>query len=92
VSIVASLSLAMFFSPCIEIEAYYLQAGVVGWFGIVTVSTIYLLVTVAGMMTLVHFGLTGARHIRAHYLEQHERQITGLVLIGLGLLTLMART
>ncbi len=33
-SIVISLSLAMFFSPCIEIEAYYFTAGTLGWTGI----------------------------------------------------------
>jgi hypothetical protein len=61
VSIVVSLSVAMFFSPCIEIEAYYFSAGILGWSGIWIVSAIYLLVTILGMMVLVDLGLRGAK-------------------------------
>ncbi len=32
-AILTSLSIAMFFTPCIEIEAYYFQAGTIGWHG-----------------------------------------------------------
>ncbi len=87
VSIVLSLAAAMFFSPCIEVEAYYLQGGALGWPGIVAISVVYLIVTVSGMVLLVHLGLHGARHIRSEFLEHHERKATGYVLIALGLLT-----
>jgi hypothetical protein len=85
-SLVASLSAAMFFSPCIEIEAYFFTAGALGWRGIATVSLVYLAVTVAGMMVLVDLGLKGAAKIESHFLEHHEKGITGLLLIGLGAL------
>ncbi len=90
VSIVLSLSAAMFFSPCIEIEAYYLQGGALGWIGIAAISIVYFAVTVLGMVLLVHLGLHGAERIRSRYLEHHERQVTGLVLVALGLFTLVA--
>jgi hypothetical protein len=84
VSIIASLCIAMFFSPCLEIEAYYLKAGFLGWQAIVTVSLVYLVTTVIGMLFSVDLALRGARRIRSQYLEHHERRVTGLVLIALG--------
>jgi nickel/cobalt exporter len=85
-SLVASLCLGMFFSPCIEIEAYYFTAGTLGWPGIVTVSLIYLLVTVAGMVLLVELGRRGAARIQSHFLEHHDKGVTGVLLVGLGVL------
>jgi hypothetical protein len=85
-SLVASLSVGMFFSPCIEIEAYYFTAGALGWQGIATVSLVYLSVTVAGMVLLVDLGLKGAARIESHFLEHHEKGVTGLLLVGLGVL------
>lgn len=84
-SIVVSLSVAMFFSPCIEIEAYYFSAGILGWSGIWIVSVIYLVVTVLGMVLLVDLGLRGAKKIRSHFLDHHEKMITGIVLVVLGI-------
>lgn len=86
VSLIASLCLGMFFSPCLEIEAYYFTAGTLGWQGIATVSLVYLVVTVAGMMVLVDLGLKGAARIQSHFLEHHEKAVTGFLLIALGAL------
>jgi hypothetical protein len=83
-ALVASLSAAMFFSPCIELEAYYFSAGSLGWPGILLVSSVYLLVTVLGMLLLVDLGLKGAQRIRSRFLEHHEKRVTGLLLLALG--------
>ena len=83
-SLLASLSAAMFLSPCIELEAYYFSAGALGWPGILLVSSVYLLVTVLGMLVLVDLGLKGARRIRSDFLEHHEKRVTGLLLLVLG--------
>lgn len=85
-AIITSLSIAMFLTPCIEIEAYYFQAGSIGWQGIFIVSVVYLSVTLIFMLTLVHLGLKGVSRFNSHYLEHHEKRITGTVLIILGLL------
>ena len=85
-SLVASLCVGMFFSPCIEIEAYYFTAGALGWQGIAAVSLVYLSVTVAGMVVLVDLGIKGASRIESHFLEHHEKGVTGLLLIALGVL------
>jgi putative Mn2+ efflux pump MntP len=83
-SIVLSLSVAMFFSPCLEIEAYYFNAALYGWSGIALVSMVYFVVTVLGMVALVELGLRSARRLRFHFLDHHERLLTGLLLVALG--------
>jgi hypothetical protein len=76
----------MFFSPCLEIEAYYFTAGALGRLGIATVSIIYVVVTVLGMLLLVDLGRRGIEKVRLHFLEHHEKGVTGVVLIVLGVL------
>ncbi len=84
-AIITSLSIAMFFSPCIEIEAYYFTAGTFGWLGITVVSIIYFIVTVSGMLLLVDLGRKGVEKIKWQFLEHHEKKIIGIVLIVLGI-------
>jgi hypothetical protein len=89
--IIASLGTAMLFSPCIEIEAYYFTAGILGWPGIAVVSIVYLIVTVLGMLLLVDLGCKGAEKIKWHFLEDHEKKAMGMVLIALGIFTYFIR-
>ncbi len=84
-AIVLALTLSMFFSPCLEIEAYFFVAGKLGWEGIITVSVIYTFVTIAGMLLLVWLGMKGVKKIKSHFLEHHEKTITGILLIVLGI-------
>ena len=91
IAILSSLSLAMFLTPCIEIEAYYFQAGLIGWTGIFIVSAVYTLTTVLLMLILVFAGLKGAKHLRSHFLEHHEKLLTGGILIALGLLAFFVK-
>jgi nickel/cobalt transporter (NicO) family protein len=81
ITVITSLSIAMFLTPCIEIEAYYFQASTIGWIGILIVSLVYLLVTLLVMFTLVYLGLKGINRLNSHFLEHHEKSITGIVLI-----------
>ena len=85
-AIIFSLCIGLFFSPCIEIEAYYFQAATQGWIGILVVSLIYLIMTLSIMVTLVYLGLKGVNKINSHFLDHHEKSITGVILILLGLL------
>lgn len=84
-AIILTIIISMFFSPCLEIEAYYFVAGNLGWEGIVTVSAVYTVITVAGMLFLVWLGMKGARKIKSHFLEHYEKVISGIVLIVLGI-------
>jgi len=85
-SIVMALSLAMFFSPCLEIEVYYLTASRLGWIGIGVVSIVYFFVTVLGMVVLVHFASKGVKKLNWHFLEHHDKLISGIVLVLVGVL------
>lgn len=88
-AIVFSFGALMFFSPCIEIEAYYFTAGSMGWAGILILSFVYLVVTVSFMIFLVDFGRRSLERLseKLHFLDKYERVITGVVLILLGLFT-----
>ena len=90
-AIIASLSLAMFLTPCVEIEAFYFQAGTLGWPGIFMVSAVYVTTTVLAMLLLVFLGMKGVGTFRSGFLEHHEKQVTGAVLVLLGILALLVR-
>jgi putative Mn2+ efflux pump MntP len=85
-AIIFTLCIGLFFSPCIEIEAYYFQAATQGWIGIFIVSLVYLIMTLTIMVTLVYLGLKGVNKFNSHFLDHHEKAITGIVLILLGML------
>lgn len=84
-AVLISLCIGMFLSPCIEIEAYYFQAATKGWLGILIVSLVYLIVTISMMVALVYLGLKGVNKLESDFLEHHEKLITGVLLILLGL-------
>jgi len=84
-AILTSLSVAMFLTPCVEIEAYYFQAATFGWTGIFIVSAVYLIMTLAFMSALVYLGLKGVNKLNLTYLEKHAKRITGITLIILGI-------
>ncbi|MCX6160218.1 MAG: hypothetical protein NTV87_02615, partial [Ignavibacteriae bacterium] len=88
-AIITALGTMMFFSPCIEIEAYFFTAGQYGWAGILTLSAIYLIVTVIVMVIIVELGRRSLQLLnqRLHFLEHYEKAITGGILIALGILT-----
>lgn len=85
-TIIISLSIAMFLSPCAELEIYFFQAGTLGWIGIVIVSTVYTICTVSFMLLLVYLGIKGVSKMKWTFLEHHNKLVTGLVLIVLGIL------
>jgi hypothetical protein len=89
ISVISALAAGMFFSPCLELEIYYFTAGRHGWAGILSVSCIYLFVTVAGMILLVYLGLKGLQKFNWHALEHHEYAVTGWILIIIGIITLL---
>jgi nickel/cobalt exporter len=84
-TVVLSLSIGMFFSPCIELESYYFTAGAFGWLGILTVSAVYLVITVAAMITYVALAIEGINRFNFQFLEKNEKAIIGVVLILVGL-------
>lgn len=84
-AIILTLIISMFFSPCLEIEAYFFVASNLGWEGIIAVSVVYTVITIAGMLLLVWLGMKGMEKIKSHFLEHHEKTITGILLVVLGI-------
>ena len=85
-ALLLSLGLAMFLSPCLEIEAYFLSAGAKGWGAVVLVALIYNVITLTGMLLMVALGRKSLQRINPHWFEHHENLITGLTLVGLAIL------
>ncbi len=85
--IVTTMAVAMFFSPCLEVETFYFKAGTYGWKGIIAVSAIYLATTVIGITALTLSGKKTMERFRLHFLEHYEKKITGVILILLGILS-----
>ena len=86
-TVVLSLSIGMFFSPCVELESYYFTAGTFGWPGILVVSIVYLVVTVVAMVAYVALAMEGINRFNWQFLEKNEKAIIGAVLILVGLTT-----
>jgi hypothetical protein len=82
-TLLLSLCLGMFLSPCLEVNAYFLSAGAKGWGAVGTVALLYNVVTLAGMLVMVWLAGHGLRRINAHWFEHRENLITGLTLVGL---------
>ena len=89
--ILLSLSIAMFITPCVEIEAYYFQGAMVGWKGIFLVSAVYTSTTLLIMLLFVWAGFKGTQRWRSHTLEHDEKLVTGIVLVCLGIFALFVR-
>jgi len=88
--VVFSLAAAMFFSPCLEIEGYFLTAGQYGWNFVLLVALVYGVVTILGMLLWVRLALGGLQRLDWHAVEHNAGLITGLTLVasGVGLLLL----
>ncbi len=88
-AIIGSMVLAMFFSPCIELEVYFLPAGAYGWTGILATSLVYLIATVSVMTVLVYLGLKGLSRLNWHIFEHHQKTLTGAILIILAVVSFL---
>lgn len=84
-SIIISLAIAMFMSPCMEIEALFLMAGTQSVSLLATISLVYAVVTLVGMLLLVRVAYKGLLKFDSHKLEHNAGIITGVTLILTGL-------
>ncbi len=79
--IIAALTIAMFFSPCLEIEGYFLSAGQFGWHFVLLLSVLYGMLSITGMLIWVSLALSGLKRINWHRWEHNAGLITGVTLI-----------
>lgn len=86
-AIITALVTAMFFSPCMEIEAYFLLAGTQASWLVWFIALMYLLITTIGMLLLVKFAYKGLLKLNWHSLEHNAGIITGLTLVATGIIS-----
>ncbi|HCZ36189.1 MAG TPA: hypothetical protein DHV26_09725 [Cytophagales bacterium] len=85
--VIVSLVVAMFFSPCFEIEAYFLMAGARGLKLVSLIALLYTVVTVGGMVIWVSITYRGLLKLNWHTLEHNAGIITGITLVLTGILS-----
>ncbi|CAN5518687.1 hypothetical protein BH10BAC4_BH10BAC4_17060 [soil metagenome] len=87
--LIFSLASAMFFSPCFEIEAYFLVAGTQGLWLFALLAVLYTVVSVTGMIVWVRLAHSGLLKMNWHSLEHNAGIITGITLMLSGILTFL---
>lgn len=77
----------MFLSPCLEVESLFLSAGVHGMGLVITMSLLYAVVSISGILILVNLGYKGVNLLPANFIEHNEKRISGIVLIIVGIVS-----
>jgi nickel/cobalt exporter len=90
-TVITSLVIAMFFSPCLEIEGYFLMAGANGYKSLLLIAALYTAITLAGMLLWVRVVYKGLSKFNWHKWEHNAGMITGIVLIFTGLITFIIK-
>jgi nickel/cobalt exporter len=85
--IIMALVVAMFLSPCLEIEAYFLMAGTKGWWAVAMIAGLYLIISVSGMVVWVRLAYKGILKLNWHSIEHKAGIITGWTLIITGIIS-----
>lgn len=86
-TIITTLSVAMLFSPCLEVETFFFTAGTLGWTAVITLAVTYTIVTIACMVALTAVSFRGLARVDWHWLDHNEKRLTGGILIAIGILT-----
>lgn len=83
--VITSLALSMFFSPCLEIEAYFLAAGEHGRYFVFLLATVYAGISISGMVVWVWLAQHGLHRLNWHRWEHNAGIITGITLVLSGI-------
>jgi len=86
-AVIVALVIAMFLSPCMEIEAYFLLAGSKGWYFLAMIASLYAIITITGMLIWVRIAYKGMLKLNWHKWEHNAGIITGIVLIVTGIIS-----
>jgi uncharacterized iron-regulated membrane protein len=86
-AIIVALVIAMFLSPCMEIEAYFLLAGSEGWYFLALIAAMYSVITLTGMLIWIRIVYKGLLKLNWHKWEHNAGIITGAVLIITGFIS-----
>lgn len=77
----------MLFSPCLEVETFFLSAGAYGYNSVITIAITYALGSVLSIVLLIGLAYRGIKMINNHFIEHNEKKISGIVLVLTGILT-----
>jgi nickel/cobalt transporter (NicO) family protein len=83
--ILASLLLAMFLSPCLEVVPYFFYGGDYGYGFVGLLALTYAVLTLGGMLLWVWLANRGLERLNWHAWEHNAGLISGIVLIVSGL-------
>lgn len=86
--IIYALLAYMFLSPCLEIEAYFLNAGLFGDGLLIACILSYSVLSIGGMVCWVYLALQGLQRLDAHKWEHNAGIITGVIMVITGILAL----
>jgi len=86
-AIITALVIAMFLSPCMEIEAYFLLAGTKSWYLMALIAVLYSVITITGMLVWVRIVYKGLLKLNWHKWEHNAGIITGLTLVATGIIS-----
>ncbi len=84
-----AILLALFLSPCMEIEWYFATLAPMGWTVIWALVLVYAVTTWLSMMCGVWIGFKGLERWNSHRLEHNAGLITGIVMILSGLILML---
>lgn len=84
--IIGSLLLAMFFSPCLEVGALFIMAGIEGFKTTLLVALIYTVTSAIGMTFFAWLAMQGLKRMDWHKVEHNSGLISGIILFLTGLM------
>jgi len=79
--------LLMLFSPCLEVETFFLSAGAYGFQSVLIIGITYALGSILSIIFLISMAYRGIKMINSHFIEHNEKKISGIVLVLTGILT-----
>lgn len=82
---------ALALSPGEVLLSFYLTGDTHGWAGLVLLSAMFLIGTLAGMAALISLTWAGMTHFRMDRLARYESAILGAVLVALGVAVVVFR-
>ncbi len=90
-AIITALVIAMFFSPCMEIEAYFLLAGAKSILLVWLLAASYMVITTTGMVLLVRYAYKGLLKLNWHSWEHNAGIVTGITLVVTGIISFIIK-
>ncbi len=88
--IFGTVLLALFLSPCMEIEVYFATLAPFGFHVIILLIIVYSVATWLSMMSGVWIGYKGMERFNSHRLEHNVGLISGAIMIISGVLLMVA--